>query len=50
MHIVTCLISLDAHQIINDAHVITVIRDLPNLQLLANSLYNCDYSGVFKAV
>ena len=52
--LVTSVISLNRNElrkkVINDAHVITVIRDLPSVQLLITGVYNCDYAGVFKAV
>jgi 26S proteasome regulatory subunit N7 len=37
-------------KIINDPHVITVIRELPATQKLVNSIYNCDYQSFFDAV
>lgn len=34
----------------NDPHVITIIRELPNLQLLLNGLYKCDYKTFFRTL
>lgn len=37
-------------KVINDPHVITVIRELPNVQKLLHGIYNCDYNSFFKAI
>lgn len=37
-------------KIINDPHVITVIRELPNVQSLVSSIYNCNYKGFFESM
>jgi len=52
--LLTCVISLDRNGLrkkaIDDPHVITVVRDLPQVQLLLTSIYNCDYVQFFKAI
>lgn len=52
--LVTSVISLNRNElrkkVVNDAHVITVIRDLPSIKLLVTGVYNCDYAGVFKSI
>jgi 26S proteasome regulatory subunit N7 len=52
--LLTCLIALDRNDLrkkaIDDPHVITVVRDLPQVQLLLTSIYGCDYISFFKAV
>lgn len=52
--LLTALISLDRNslrkKVINDPQVITTIRDLPNVQLLVNGIYNCDYKVFFEAI
>lgn len=37
-------------KVINDPHVITIIRELPNPKKLVNTVYNCDYKGFFAAI
>lgn len=37
-------------KVINDAHVITIIRELPNLQTLINGIYDCDYKSFFQSI
>lgn len=52
--LVTSIVSLNRTElrkmVINDPHVITVMRELPDMQLLINSIYNCEYAGFFKAI
>mmetsp|Transcript_125845 Transcript_125845/g.246648 ORF Transcript_125845/g.246648 Transcript_125845/m.246648 type:complete len:372 (-) Transcript_125845:76-1191(-) len=52
--LLTSLISLDRNElrkkVIDDPHVITAQRELPRQQALLSSIYNCDYSGFFKAI
>lgn len=52
--VVSNLIYLDRvvlrKKIVNDPHVITVIRELPNAERLVNSIYNCQYKEFFRAV
>ena len=37
-------------KVINDPHVITIIRELSNVQSLINGIYNCDYKSFFQAI
>jgi 26S proteasome regulatory subunit N7 len=37
-------------KIVNDPHVITAVRDLPNAHALVNTIYQCNYKGFFEAV
>lgn len=37
-------------KIVNNPHVIGVIRDLPNIQNLLKSIYNCEYSKFFESL
>jgi len=37
-------------KVVNNPHVITIIRDLPAVKSLLESIYQCDYSGFFKAL
>lgn len=52
--LLTSLIALDRNdlrkKVINDPHVITIIRELPEIQQLLNGIYQCDYSAFFKAI
>jgi len=52
--VVSNLIYLDRvvlrKKIVNDPHVITVIRELPNAERLVNSIYNCQYKEFFRAL
>lgn len=52
--LVTSVITLNRNdlrkKVINEAHVITVIRDLPNLQTLINGIYNCEYKSFFQSI
>jgi 26S proteasome regulatory subunit N7 len=52
--VITNIIALDRNdlrkKIINDPHVLTEIRDLPNAKSLSNSIYQCDYKGFFESI
>lgn len=52
--LVTNIISLDRNQLrkklVNDPHVITAIRELPEAQKLLLGIYNCDYKQFFQSV
>eukprot|EP00286_Rhodomonas_abbreviata_P029126 CAMPEP_0181294512 /NCGR_PEP_ID=MMETSP1101-20121128/3643_1 /TAXON_ID=46948 /ORGANISM="Rhodomonas abbreviata, Strain Caron Lab Isolate" /LENGTH=341 /DNA_ID=CAMNT_0023399181 /DNA_START=157 /DNA_END=1182 /DNA_ORIENTATION=+ len=52
--LLTCLIALDRNdlrkKIIDDPHVITIVRELPNERDLVNSMYNCDYKVFFQTI
>lgn len=37
-------------KVVTNPHVITIIRELPAVQSLLHSIYQCDYSGFFKAL
>jgi 26S proteasome regulatory subunit N7 len=37
-------------KIVDNPHVISVIRDTPSMQNLLNSIYNCEYSQFFSAL
>ncbi len=37
-------------KIVNDPHVLTEIRDLPNAKALVTGIYQCDYKGFFESV
>lgn len=52
--VLTALVSLDRvtlkKQVIDNAEVLSVIRDVPHLRPLLMSLYQCDYAGFFAAL
>lgn len=52
--VITNIIALDRNdlrkKIVNDPHVLTEIRSLPNAKSLVNGIYQCDYKGFFESV
>ena len=48
---VMCLPRIDIKKkVVDNPHVISVIRDLPNVQTLLHSIYRCEYHDFFKSL
>ena len=52
--LVTSIMSLSRNdlrkKIVDNPHVISIIRELPSMQNLLNSIYNCEYSQFFRSL